>query len=940
MRNLCFLLFLFLGCTTLLSQQDSIYVQAVLGLDLRSLQVKQTIIYHNKLAGSISKIKLLNWIASYQNNKTPLAKRKLEDRKSDLYFAKKEDLGGLENLSVSIDNKSLTISNLSDENLYLKLYTPLESGKSLKIELTYNLKLPLKKFTEYGSATGEISLKYFFIVPDSFEDKGQYSRYYQDVEETQNAGAFWEINLEYPKNYSLQTNLKKINENHFSGQLSEDPELLISNKPLAQKFSYNIDNQEIKLNFGYSISMKERENMEFYLPLQLQFIKNKIGFLPSKIFIGEKFKKKEIFFGNGDIKFWKYKYQLFSDAQKVDLDYFSLISKNILNQSFITEKIKDHWFKNGLKTYLEIEYLNKYYQETKLLGQLPEEVKVFGFKPLKLFYASDLKLTERYGLAYHYILTKNLDQKITSPYTDLSNFNEMAISNFEMGSLFNFIAQKMGNESFETFLQAYLSKNRNQKIDTKDFLDQLVVKSQYSASFLETFMQYKNRANFSLKSYKKVENNYQIRIKKNTDLALPFKLETETKLGEKHTYFCDTPTEKSDIKYNVPQQNASKITINDAYIFPEKSYRDNYIYTKGFFSNMKKIKLKSFYDIPNPEYNEIYINPKLTFNVYDKILLGLNFRNKSLFDQPFIYSFTPYYSTGTEKITGSCGISYSFLPPDSFYQNLTIGISGSYFHYDYNLAYQKYSAFANMNFTKDARSTIGRNLGISYSYFDWDLDPRRLNSKDYNQYDLFSLGYSFSDSKLIHEKSISGNIQSMKDFQKISAEAFYRWEFAQNKKISFRFFSGYFLRNSTRNNLFDYGISKVSNYSFSYGLLGQSETTGLFSQQYILADGGFKSYIDHSVNQWITSVNIDSHVWKMFNIYADAGVYKNKFHDPSFIWDSGVKLKIIPDFLEVYFPLQSSLGFEPSFKDYGKRIRFTLILNFGAITNYFRRGWY
>ena len=78
----------------------------------------------------------------------------------------------------------------------------------------------------------------------------------------------------------------------------------------------------------------------------------------------------------------------------------------------------------------------------------------------------------------------------------------------------------------------------------------------------------------------------------------------------------------------------------------------------------------------------------------------------------------------------------------------------------------------------------------------------------------------------------------------------------------------------------------------------------------------------------------------MFNFYADAGVYKNKNREAQFVWDSGVKLKVIPDFLEIYFPLQSSLGFEPSFKDYGRRIRFTLSLNFSAITSYFRRGYY
>ena len=940
MRNLIFFLFFFLGYTSIFSQQDTISVKAVLSSDLRVLKVKQTIIYNNNLGESISKIKLLNWISAYENPKSPLSLRKIEDRKSDLYFAKKDDLGRLVNLSILINNESLDIKNLNEENFYLKLKKPLEAGKSLKINLEYTLDLPLKTFTEYGFSKDEISLKYFFIVPDTFEDKNQYSRYFQDIEETQNAGTFWNITLDHPTDFKALTNLQNVDENHFKGKLTVDPQILLSHQTQSKIFVFKIENQEISVSFGYPISNEDRENLEFYLPLQLQFIKNRIGILPSKIFIDEKFKEKENFFGNDDIKFWKFKYQLFTDPQKIDLDYFSLISKNILNQSFITEKGKDHWFKNGLKTYLEIEYLNKYYKETKLLGQLPDEVKVFGLKPLKYFYASDLKLTERYGLAYHYILTKNLDQKITTPYTDLSNFNEMAISNFEMGSLFNFIAQKMGDEKFTTFLQNYFTKNINQRINTKDFLDQLAVKSQYSSSFLETFIQHKNRDNFNLKSYQKVENNFQIRIKKNTDLALPFKLETETKSGEKHTYYYDTPSEKSDIKYNVPQQNAYKITINDGYIFPEKRYRDNYIYTRGLFSNMKKIKLKFFQDIPNPEYNEIYLNPKLSFNAYDKILLGLNFRNKSLFDQPFIYSLSPFYSSGTNSIAGTGGISYSFLPPESFYQNLTIGFSGSYFHYDYNLAYQKYSAFANISFTKDPRSTISRNLGVSYSYFDKDRDPRRTSSLDYNQYDLFSLGYSYGDSKLIHEKSISANIQGMKDFQKISAEAFYRWEFAQNKKISFRFFAGYFLSNKTRNDLFDYGIAKISNYSFSYGLLGQSATTGLLSQQYILADGGFKSIVGNSVNKWITSANIDSHVWKMFNVYVDAGVYKNKLQAPAFIWDSGVKLKIIPDFLEIYFPLQSSLGFEPSFNDYGRRIRFTLILNFAAVTNYFRRGWY
>ena len=132
----------------------------------------------------------------------------------------------------------------------------------------------------------------------------------------------------------------------------------------------------------------------------------------------------------------------------------------------------------------------------------------------------------------------------------------------------------------------------------------------------------------------------------------------------------------------------------------------------------------------------------------------------------------------------------------------------------------------------------------------------------------------------------------------------------------------------------------ISNYSFSYNLLAQSASSGILSQQFVIAEGGFKSFINGTVNQWLISSNVDAHVWKMFNVYADAGLYKNKTHDPKFIWDSGIKLKVVPDFLEIYFPVQSSLGFEPKFKDYGSRIRYTLNFNLGAVVGYFRRGWF
>lgn len=902
------------------------------------LDVSEELVYHNHSGKDLQTVKLLNWVSAYNRRGTSLVYRKLEDRNTNLHFAEPHELGKLISLQIKNADQEIPVHEISDENLVLPLKEALAPGEKIKLQLHYQIQLPDRKFTGYGTSDTQVALKYFFIVPDHFDPDNISPRKYVDIEESVNFNMFWTVNFDLPVNYFIESNLQQTQMNSFKGYLDSDPEFLISqNEYPSIKVSTDGMNTEIK--FGYNLKPEEKQNLEFYLPLQLKFIKEKTGLVPERLFISEKFRSKEDFFGNNDISFWKFRFKLFTDAEKADLDYFGIITKKILDESIITDKQDNHWFKNGLKSYLEIQYLKKFYPDTKLLGALPES-KIFGIKPLKLFHASNVKLTERYGLAYQYIMSQNLDQKIDEKYAVLSNFNDMAISHFETGTLFSYAADKMGYENFDYLVQDFISKNTDKQIDPRDFLKELAEKDKRN-TYLQDFIQHKNRVNFKLKRFKKEGDSLNVKISKNTPDEIPVKLQTETRDGEKKEYWIDTAGEDKTKTVSIPALDVYKITLNDDYIFPEANYRDNFLYAKGLFSNMRKIKLKLIKDIPNPEFNEIYVNPRIRFsNTYDKFLIGFNFKNQSLFDQKFLYSVTPTYSTGTGKLVGSGAVAYSFLPAESMIRSLTFGVSGSQFHYDYDLAYKKASIYSNISFRKNPRSTVSRGVSISYNYFERDLNAEMILRNDYDRYNLWSLGYGYSDNQSIHEKSLSVNTQLMKDFNKVTAEGFYRWEFAPRQKLSVRLFAGYFIKNNTRNNTFNYGISRVSDYSFSYNLLGQSATGGILSQQYVLADGGFKSLIPGTVNKWITSVNVDTSVWKIFHIYADAGVYQNSNRPTQFIWDSGVKVRVIPDFLEIYFPVQSSLGFEPGFKDYARRIRYTLILNLSSIINAARRGWY
>lgn len=923
---LCSLAFLFVS-----AQKDSIFIEAQ--ITENQLHVKQKLVYFNKSNENLQRIKLLNFTAAYKNRNTSLLGRKLEDRKTDLYYAKENKLGKLNFLSINGHSYS---DFFDQENIYIDIPT-LSPNSSSILYLEYSVQVPDAQFTGYGITEKNTLLKYFFLVPDSFDIKNSENKYFIDVDETANIDTFYTIDFSSSGSF-VSSNLNEIAPKIFSGTLNKDVEIYLSSKKNSV-IKTDIGGEQHLVEFTYPLNESERNYLEFYVPLQLKFIKEKTGYLPKKIFINQKAKIKNDFIGSDDIKFWKFKFKLFADAENIDLDYISIISQEVADQIFIQDKNKMHWLTNGLKTYLEIQYLEKFYKDYKLLGNLPE-YKILGIKPLQYYYASELKLTDRYSLAYQYIMAQNFDQKIDESLRRLSNFNELAISKFETGSLLNFISEKMGDHYFDEFLKNYIATNKNTTIFPKNFLDQLAICSGYSSEFLEEYTQHKNRVNFNLKSFKTIDENIHIKVSKNTPLNIPFKLETLNTNGEKKTYWYDTNNKQNTNIYVIPNDDIKKITINDQFAFPESNYRDNYLYTKGLFSNSKKIKFKVFGGIPNPEFNEIYVAPKLFWNNYDKLLLGAKFQNKSLIDRSFLYNIIPFYSTGTNSLTGSLSALYKIQPAESFYRSLNLGLASSYFHYNYDLAYTKLSLSATMIFNKNPRSQISRNVVTSYNFFERDLSPQMIQDQEYQKYNIWNAGFVYSESGIIKDKYFFGNLQLMEDYQKLSAESYYRWEYAKNKKLSVRFFGGVFINNKTRNNTFDFGVSKVSNYAFSYDLLAQSASSGILSQQFVIAEGGFKSLINETANQFILSTNIDLHAWKIFNIYADMGIYKNKHQSSQFIWDSGIKLKIIPDFLEIYFPVQSSLGFEPGFKDYKSRIRYTISLNLNSAIGHFRKGWY
>ena len=90
----------------------------------------------------------------------------------------------------------------------------------------------------------------------------------------------------------------------------------------------------------------------------------------------------------------------------------------------------------------------------------------------------------------------------------------------------------------------------------------------------------------------------------------------------------------------------------------------------------------------------------------------------------------------------------------------------------------------------------------------------------------------------------------------------------------------------------------------------------------------------------MASLNASIGIWKWIELYGDVGVLKNINEKPLGFFDSGIKLNLVPDYFEVFFPLYSSNGFEPTQSRYATKIRFLFYPRLSTLSSLFTRKWF
>ena len=105
----------------------------------------------------------------------------------------------------------------------------------------------------------------------------------------------------------------------------------------------------------------------------------------------------------------------------------------------------------------------------------------------------------------------------------------------------------------------------------------------------------------------------------------------------------------------------------------------------------------------------------------------------------------------------------------------------------------------------------------------------------------------------------------------------YRKLLPNGSQFTARFFAGKFLKyNQQESTFFDFNLNRPQDYLFRYNYFGRSEEKGFFSQQIVMAEGGFKSLLlPATANDYLLTTNLTVGIWKWIEAYLDLGVLRN-----------------------------------------------------------------
>lgn len=960
MRKCFSLLFLFF-ISNVLSQENEYFIDAKFNADNRTIEIYQTIDFTNTTSNNLNYIILNDWAHSYSNPSTPLGKRLSEDFTLNFQRSTKNQRGLTTIFSMQSKSTILSYNRLEDnvDLIKVNLANVLKPNEKITITIDYKIKIPISDFTGYGiDKNGNINLSEWFITLAKIIDDNWLIESNLDLNDISLDPSFYKFKITFPSKFELISDFEidTINNSDTYNILTSKKEKRIYNPIIISKNRYfeifkinnntvitdidNISNKKtdslifkvisyVDKKTGNKIlsrpSAKDSVNFKFILNKTINYVESKLGSYPINNIVLSKFdQNKDPIYGLNNIP------EFLNPFERSFIQEFSVLKRIIsiyLNNLYPIHKRKNYWQIKGIEVFLLIDYIENYYPELNLIGKFSK------LSIIKNREYSKFKFNDQYRLFDNIISSRNISQSIDYPLDSLTMINHKVINPYKSGLALKMLDDYLGNKNVMKSIYEF-SINNKLISSNRTFIDLLYDNNKGKISWFKDYLNYNNSIDFSIKKVGSKENNHKFLIKNNSLISLPLKITLKDQNNKTENKWLNKF--KNDTILNV--NSNSKIIINPEKYFSEFNFSNNYSSTSKM---KKKTKFVLFRDFDNNLNNQVYYIPIFDYNLYDGLMPGVSFSNSTPIKRPFTYKIEPSYSTKQKEFLGNMNLKYTDYNTNknnSLY-SINYFLGASTFHYKDDLSYNTFFPSVVLAFRdKDLRSNYRQILSMRYiSVF----REENSNSVEYPNYNILNFKYITANSSVEKAFNFKTDIQINKDFIKSSVTFNFRNYYKTNRQYNVRFFAGKFLKNNTKDDYFSFSSFRARDYLFSTNLLGRSENSGFYSQQYIGSEGGFKSKINYEyANDFIISLNSGITVWQWIEGYSGIAAIKNLNEDLIFQYESGIRLNLFTDYFELYFPVYSSLGNELNQTNYLTKIRFKISLDPDTLSSLFTRRWF
>ena len=950
-----------------------------------TLSGNESFVYKNNSPDELSFIYIHLWPNAYSDPSTALGKQLYDMGNMNLEYATEAEKGSITELDFQVDGEKVTWEFDPEHIDICKviLNKPLAPGRSMTVSTPFKVKIPSGDISRLGHVGESYQITQWYPKPAVYDVNGWHQMPYLTQGEFYSEYGSFDVSITLPKNYVVGAtgDLQTPAEVSFLNERANETQKKFEDKSFEKEVFSDEFPASVEEKKTIRYTQKNVHDFAWFADKRYEVLKGEVTLPESKrtvtswaMFVPDNYEKWEdaIEYLN-DATFYYSKWNgdyPYNHVTAVDgtisagggMEYPNVTvignarSKEELEVVIVHEvghnwfygllgsNERDHaWMDEGLNTLNEIRYMQTKYPDNQRMSDMAGAVA-------QQLHAHDLSHQDMSDITYRIVAAYGLDQPIELHAADYTNLNYGSIVYAKTGVVFMYLKNYLGDDLFDEAMRKYYDKwhyKHPQPEDLEVILEEVTGKD--LSWVFEDLIKTTKQIDYKIKSVKIQDNKTIVRVKNVGQVNGPIRVDAMNFGKIRETKWL----EPGETEVTFDGTSFDGFVIDADRQIPEVNRNNNYWKKKGLFHRVEPINLSLLTTYNRGEEWNVYWSPAFGFNVYDKFMAGVVLHNQTIPKNKFEYTIIPMYSFGQNKLSGLADMNYGWVPANNF-RMIRFGVQTKTFGQGLDQAdadlvpdnnrYFVVRPYLDLNIGKPkAKKAYKQQLMVMGHYVREEFGAlTSFNSELMGG----SLNYSFDLKKRVHHFRAGWRFDfyQINDSNPIFAESSsllntglelnYDVEYwdQKNKSLSLRLFIGQNLfyngPQSTRYGFALGGQSGTMDVTYEQFMYGRNETSGLWSNQRIENQGGFKTTSGFGVtNQTLIAANLYTEIpyIPLVGIFADYGVFEDGGELVA-AYDAGIGLRFGSKF-GIYFPIIESQNLKNSFpveSGYLNKIRFTL----------------